>query len=359
MIRRLPFLALLFFPLSLLAAPLFNSTLVGNGGEGILTDDSRLYTRDLFELSLHENPAFGSESDPHLRAKLQIWNPLALSRQQQSLLLRKLTDIKKAFPPLAFGLVSVLQHYQWSYTDMPLVLLEDESRLQIPTEKRVSIANRYLSSILIQRAEFEKLDDANKVALILHEAIYALVLPQKVAPSLEIEIQSAAFTRQVTALLFSTNLDAESLKPFLEFLSFAKTSSTAKLCNDVELKFQALSMGRFEDTPLRESSSRPFIPAAGDRYPLIMSVFEPIQRTVCESPGYTYAVATLGEAFRLMPRFYRSPHGVQTRLEVATAPAVRMFRQYKELCTEISFRPHFIVSFNEQAMSHTTLCHPN
>lgn len=176
---------------------------VGSGGEGY-ESHGKIFTRDLFDYDLHEAPWFGTERDPILAAQLAKWNPLELSPQELDLLLRKLTDLNSAHNFLGDDLLMVLEYFNWSYTKDPLVLLEpDEIRKPIDKTKRVSIANRFMNSIVINRELFQRLDEKNKIALLLHEAIYSVT-------SLNYQQNGNAFVSVATARLVTSTLFNES-----------------------------------------------------------------------------------------------------------------------------------------------------
>ncbi|KYG64792.1 hypothetical protein AZI86_11345 [Bdellovibrio bacteriovorus] len=147
---------------------------VGSGGEGY-ESEGQIYTRDLYDYDLHKTPWFGNDRDPILEARLKNWDQLDLSAEERDLLLRKLTDLNARHPYLGDDIMMVLEYFRWSYSNEKLVLLEpDEIRKPIDKTKRVSIANRFINSILVERNAFQKLDSKNKIALLLHEAIYSL-----------------------------------------------------------------------------------------------------------------------------------------------------------------------------------------
>lgn len=189
---------------------------VGNGGEGYLVLKT-LYTRDLFEYDIHKTPWFGDQEDYLLKHHIQDWNPLQLSVKEHRLLVRKLTDLNRAQAFLGDDILAALQFFQWRYVDDALHLIEpDEVRRVINPDLRVPIANRLFQSILINKAHFQRLDAENKIALILHEAIYALIKPRYYTGRTN---QSLSLTRQIVAGFFSE--DTVFVPSFLSLLSEA------------------------------------------------------------------------------------------------------------------------------------------
>lgn len=172
---------------------------VGNAGEGILIDTG-VYTRDLYDYNLHVSPWIGLEASPSLKMQVAAWNSLGLSEDEIHLLARKLTDLNKSHKYLGDEIFEALRFFTWQWTDQDLVLIEpDEVRTPVPPGQRIPIANRYLKSILVQRQNFARLDPANKIALLLHEAVYSLM---KYRNGRHVRGPSLSITRQIVANFF-------------------------------------------------------------------------------------------------------------------------------------------------------------
>lgn len=172
---------------------------IGNAGEGYLIDKG-LFTRDLYDYDLHLQPWIGTNADPLLKKAVNKWNPLELSEHECDLLAQKLTDLNQAKKYLGDDFLLILQFFSWTWTNENLVLLQpDEIRRSIDESKRVSIANRYLQSIVINKASFQKLNSENKIALILHEVVFSLITTEFNPQG----IQSLSMARQIVAGLFN------------------------------------------------------------------------------------------------------------------------------------------------------------
>lgn len=187
---------------------------VGNGGEGVLLADG-VYTRDLHDFHLHRAPWFGQEVEASLLAKVTAWNPLALSPEECELLARKLTDLNRFYDFFGDDVMEVLQFFYWTLTDQDLVLIEpDEVTTPVYPQQRLAIANRHLGSILIHRENFARLNGPNKVALLIHEAVYSLMHYKEAN---RVVGQNLLKTRQLTAGFFDERQQQspESLLPLL------------------------------------------------------------------------------------------------------------------------------------------------
>lgn len=173
---------------------------VGNGGEGV-QEGPHLFTRDLYEYDLHTSPYFGPFRDPRILRLLTAGAPLLLNDSQSDLLVRKLTDLEYMIPGLGQGLLKVLQFYHWRFVPHDLALSPDHVRSEIPEDRRVAIANRYMASIIVNETAFQSLDDGNKIALLLHEAVYALLPIRRQKGNLG--EQDVGMARLLTAELFT------------------------------------------------------------------------------------------------------------------------------------------------------------
>jgi hypothetical protein len=169
-----------------------SGTSIGNGGVGI-TANGKLYVLDLFEHSVHDKPVFGYNPLVH-------WVPdevetlflsLSLSKSVQDLFSQKISDIMRK--DYAFGriIMDATLQLDWRLVDSELVRLNDDHSVLEPSGL-VQIAVRQKSVVFISLEKWRQLDDANKVALLLHETIYALT-----------SNQSAIDTREVTGFLFT------------------------------------------------------------------------------------------------------------------------------------------------------------
>lgn len=158
----------------LLVSPaLLAGTFFGNSGDGV-DDGVHLYVRDLFESGTATQPYFGTISDPRFERQFN----LAHFQELRPLMARKLSDLNRAYDGLGDLLLQAIAMYHWEFTDLPLELIPDIEQVKLPESvRRVQLANRLGGSILISRPSWSRLDLSNRVALILHEASYSLLVP--------------------------------------------------------------------------------------------------------------------------------------------------------------------------------------
>lgn len=205
-------LAVVFF---LLSMPAHARYFVGNGGEGI-ESETGLYLRDLFERDLHRLPPSTQlqsyEASPELQKKLS--SAFLLTPSQQKLLLLKLGDAERLYPCLGELLSKAIVSYTWLWSTTPLGLLPEEGVIRsFPDSERVQIANRAGTTIHIHDQSWSRLDDLNKVGLILHEALYSLAYIEP-----KWRRQSNFYTTEVVGLIFNPTADPTSASPLVSHL---------------------------------------------------------------------------------------------------------------------------------------------
>ena len=172
---------------------------VGAGGDGVEIG-GKIIVHDLFSLGIKEHPYFGNQIDPLLpelppQSAMNFTFPRLLLRQ-------KLTDLNRIAPGLGDFVLMSMRSYTWVLADFELKpILDPDDVVILPTGARlVQIANRLGLTIRIHRQRWIRLDDANKVALLIHEAIYSLVQPVP-APG-GFAVQNARAAREITGAFF-------------------------------------------------------------------------------------------------------------------------------------------------------------
>jgi|GEM_PF-4469788 len=168
----------------------------GNGGEGI-DDHGRLYVRDLYSIGAHTSPWFGDAVDPHLPPL-----PKFTFAYPRNLLARKLTDLNEGTPGLGDFLLMAIKQYTWTLVDAELNLADSlRDPVKIPPGIKIKhIAGRFGHSIRINKVNWMKLNDENKVALIIHEAVFSLLEPT--ADPNGFFSQSSEVARELTGQFF-------------------------------------------------------------------------------------------------------------------------------------------------------------
>lgn len=187
--------------------------LVGNGGEGFL-ENKKIYVRDLYDAGIHQSPYFGEVAE----TRWLDWHKASNIKSigvSETLLAKKLTDINKMEPHLGTWISQIINQYSWIFTEKELSLLLDDAPIKKDSEKnRVQIANRDLNTIRINSKAWKALSEEQKIALVIHEAIYSMVKPECKNPPTCTEFrQPSRIAREVVAIVFKKD---EHLQPWMK-----------------------------------------------------------------------------------------------------------------------------------------------
>lgn len=165
----------IFILILLVCSNSFANGFLGNPGKGVLVDD-KVFLQDLYSLGIHENPHFGSEILPEFTHLPELG-----FAYPENLLARKLTDIETAVPGLGQYILASMKVYDWFLIKEDLKTITDDTDPVAlpPGALLIQLANRRDASIRINENNWVKMDDANKTALIIHEAVYSFVTPRR------------------------------------------------------------------------------------------------------------------------------------------------------------------------------------
>lgn len=166
----------LLFTLLFISPFLHANGFVGNGGNGVQLG-SKIFVYDLFIVNAQAKPYFGNEIDETLPSLPS--DEAFQFTYSKTLLKRKLTDLNRIAPGLGDYILMSMKSYNWVLVDTTLTPIKiAKSAIKLPAGARVvQIANRNDLIIRINRAAWEKLDGANKIALLIHEAVFSLLRP--------------------------------------------------------------------------------------------------------------------------------------------------------------------------------------
>lgn len=193
--------------LGLAVAPAAHAQLiVGNLGGGVFSG-GHLYVRDLYDAGRHLTPYVGDDVLTGLRRRSEQLRMLSGLDVDRELLLRKLTDAEALQAGWGYALMTTIEFYRWYLIDQELATIPDEAPIYVmPGDSYVALANRLKTSIRLNRAHFARLSPEHRAALILHEAIYAMVKVQCDGAGGNC-LQSAVAVRDLNAALFSDPAD--------------------------------------------------------------------------------------------------------------------------------------------------------
>ena len=184
---------------------------VGNGGGGVLIG-GRYYLLDLVEAGIEQNvdldlqkyetliKSWNNDNTREVRKvfyNLTLDGPLADQKVSEGVLALLLR-----FRPMeALAIIGGIQTYSWNMVNFELQSLDNEnSSLDLKKLQMVQIAIRRDRSILINKAIYDEMDTANRVALIFHEILYAFLIPEVRD---NFEFQNSWQARQVVGALFA------------------------------------------------------------------------------------------------------------------------------------------------------------
>jgi hypothetical protein len=195
------------------------STGVGNGGDGLQLN-GKVYVLDLVESGAEESPFF----DPRFQAREQF--TIRLQRTLGHLpdlniqkLSRKLNELARVVSPFfARMLLQTIEKFNWVVVSQTLVDIPDEdSVLDYPAGMLIQLAVRRDTVIRIGRLAWSNLNEDHKIALITHEAIYAITPVQ--LTSNQIEFQPSSRARDINGMIY-TQYDSNSLNAMMENYRF-------------------------------------------------------------------------------------------------------------------------------------------
>ncbi len=180
--------------------------IAGNGGDGVIINN-KPYLYDLVEAGVQTEPDFDNQLEilPNIRMNLEKAFPKPHGLNLD-LLARKLTEIYSVDKMFGASLLYAMKQYSWRWIDRNLYDVPDDGDTVVVVDKKnmVQLAVRYSRSVTIDRKLWQELDEANQVALVLHEMIYAMIKPEQISDNAW--EQNANLARQITGYLFTGDL---------------------------------------------------------------------------------------------------------------------------------------------------------
>lgn len=173
----------------------------GNGGDALYRNGN-LYMLDLVEAGAEEKPYLSESFPVDAKILVQFEKTFDANTVPLSALTKKMSEIKSLDALLAESLLHTMKSFSWRWVNSELVDIRDEdSSLDYPVEDLVQVAVRRSRSILVNRQAWEKMDVGNRVALIYHEIVYALIKEKSGSRSPRArEITGSFFTRDLSVL---------------------------------------------------------------------------------------------------------------------------------------------------------------
>lgn len=218
------FISLVLLGTFALSSSAFAGTFVGNGGEGVEIGQ-KIELRDLFSSGEVDHPYLGTDVDPTILRQINAV-PFGFDVPLK-ILAAQLSAINRSVPGLGDYLVSAIKVYSWTPISLPLQPVSDpDDPVRLPPGAQlVQIANRFQTNIRISDVCWRKMNDIQRVALILHEAVFSLLKPMCGQASNGC-FQPDYIARELTADLFSKKfLDRA---PDLNYQTFAASMNIPK-----------------------------------------------------------------------------------------------------------------------------------
>lgn len=185
--------------------PALAGTRDAGGGTGIMMD-GKLIVLDLVEAGVEANPFVPSLTPSANIVKALEQNLRAPQEFKDEIipaLAAKLTDIEQEFPMAGMYMAGAYSVYEIKLTNLKLNEIDDTD--SAIGEPKIQIAERKGSQIWINRQRWSQLDMANKVALMVHEIVYAF--QPAPAPAQVVESGGTILTRGYSYTVGGTESD--------------------------------------------------------------------------------------------------------------------------------------------------------
>lgn len=173
----------------------------GNGGDALRIGD-QLYMLDLVEAGVEKSPFFSKSIAMDKKYLQRMEKAFDSTSIPVALVAQKLSEVATFDKLFALSVIRSIELYSWRLVSSALVDIKDEdSSLDYRKEDLVQMAIRRDGTVRINREAWHLMNDENKAALVIHEAVYALIKPN------QDKIQSSPRAREVTGYLFTSDLE--------------------------------------------------------------------------------------------------------------------------------------------------------
>ncbi len=171
---------------------------IGNGGDGIRIN-GQLYLLDLAERGLEADPYY----NPHTQVRAQVVTrlnaALDASKMPVAELAHKISEVMDTSGELGHTLLAAIEAYEWVFVNYELPNVPDEGSLR--PEPLFQVAIRTSRFIMISQPLWDQLDAKNRAALVLHEMIFSLMIPEQTGA--DRHVQKSLRAREIVAYLHS------------------------------------------------------------------------------------------------------------------------------------------------------------
>lgn len=182
----------------------------GGGGGGGVIDGGNIYVVDLVEAGVEKSPYFDSSVNANPDFSKRIAKALQnLPNVPVDLLSQKLEEIYQNYDhALPLEILQMFELFSWQMVDFSLVHIPDENPVvDIAPTAQVQLASRTRRTLKLDSNAWAKLNPANRVALIIHEAIYSLV-----------KTKNSDDARAIVGYLFSADFKDRGVEGYLNII---------------------------------------------------------------------------------------------------------------------------------------------
>jgi len=187
---------------------------VGNGGD-LIRVNNKYCLVDLFIDGNCRRPGIGKDIDPDLAqfAKSRIGS-VQLLKLPSSLIFRKATDLEKSASGLGVLILEAISQYQWQLVGGDFKAETGSSqKTDMERGEIISVAVRRGHRVYLREAYWNLLNAEQKIALVIHEMISAIMLPEPVPNShkkqLDVDLEK---NRKLVARLFESTEESRRLR---------------------------------------------------------------------------------------------------------------------------------------------------
>lgn len=308
----------------------------GNGGDAVKMRN-QFYLLDLVEAGHHKAfPNSNTPVNPHLNSEILSWakeQPVSVPAGE---IIQKLSEIYAKNSPLGAVLLLTLKQLDWHWVDSPLRDVADEEPLIIvPKTALTQAALRINLSIYIQNDVWNRMNERNQTALVLHEIIFSLMQPDRNGQGID---RNSSRVRRLIGHLFSPQFEIRSLDnvltteaPQLSFNSFPEPSETVfwqKASSSVMYSFQLVATHEVEEPQIENKISLDNYVQRNKWIKENCSLYQRSQKSMLlslQSDSINVQMRPWGEGdseeFYLFPAFSHSMTNGSLRLEKGLSPS--------------------------------------
>lgn len=180
---------------------------VGNGGNGLLLNGKPIVL-DLIEAGVDDAPFFDNSVELNPLLLEEVKKGLSNFPETHKLIAQKLSEVEKKSPAIAWALAESFRLFNIRVVNEALVNIhDDDSVIDYDPAIMLQLAIRRGTSIFLNGTWWPKMQPEQKVALLIHEAVYAFQnTVKKRNGNINENVQLSIPARAITGYLFTSDL---------------------------------------------------------------------------------------------------------------------------------------------------------